>query len=132
MPGDPGGVTFAPVEAREAFDEAATRVGITGVVVTADSLAAQFVTRAAAEVVGEHDAQKFGERAKMTPALHDGIINAGVEVCRAENVNLPPHATLALLAGGWLMGVFAVVKDIKALKQNAQRGTRPAEKEKDE
>lgn len=106
----------APMETGRAFDEAATRVGVAGIVDTADALAVQFVSAAALDVVGESDAAKFAAKVKMSPAIHDGMINAGVEVCRAENVNLPPHATLAALAGGWLYGVFGAVKELKALR----------------
>lgn len=108
-----------------AFDEAATRVGVQGVVETADSLAAHFVAKSAAGIVGERDAAKFGERVKMTEPVRTGIINAGVEVCRAENVTLPPSATLTILVGGWLVGVYSVVKDIQSLKNSGGAAAPP-------
>jgi len=109
----------APVADRPAFDEAVTRTGVQSLVETADALAAQFVTAKAVDIVGKSEAAGFGDRVKMTPAIKESMVNAGVEVCRVENVNVPPHATLVVLLGGWLYGIHGAIKDLKTIATDA-------------
>jgi hypothetical protein len=105
---DGEGAEPAPMVDSAPFDEAAARAGVEGLVNVANEVAVWRFTRSAEGVIGNRrDAELFGVRARITPPVQEGIVNAGVECQRKHNVTLGPEGTLSVLVlavlGQWTM-----------------------------